>query len=419
VTLSYKSTYSLKKLLSWQLIERFMTLGLVFIVSAKTANTYGAFYFGEYSFIISIVSLTAIFQEVISKKVVIKLFIESEGDARFIKTAFTAKLLIFVFLFVIYTLLYYLFLPSFTLLFLSLIFINEVSKLLAYPFEIVCESNMHFDTITKVNVISGVLLFVSQFTSVYHGLNIEFLVVLSIVVNVFRTFLFRMISSQYIPLTLSIDKLVLYEYVAKSKYLCISFIYYITYLEIDKVMSGLLLDKETVAIYAIANQFIVAISIIIPIFQKTIYPILTRNPDKLEGNFLRYNGIITWVYIIIIPPSIYILNFVFPYVYDDSYQNATVLYSILAVGVLLAANSSLRVSYMVIEGQTKILMYVAIFGTIVNIVLNYIFILSFGYIGAAIATVITQLITSNLIYMTLKDYRKIPLLQIKSVFFFL
>jgi O-antigen/teichoic acid export membrane protein len=110
---------------------------------------------------------------------------------------------------------------------------------------------------------------------------------------------------------------------------------------------------------------------------------------------------------------------VFPYIYDDLYQNATVLYAVLAVGVLLAANSSLRVSYMVIEGHTKVLMYVAIFGTVVNIALNYIFIQSFGDIGAAIATVVTQLITSNLVYMAFKNYRKIPLLQVKSVFFFL
>ena len=179
------------------------------------------------------------------------------------------------------------------------------------------------------------------------------------------------------------------------------------------------MDNESVSIYAIANQLIVAVSMFIPIFQRTIYPILVENKHRLEETFIKYNGMITWFYIIIIPFSCVFVYSFFDLVYNEEYERAITVYFILSLGVLFSANASLRVAYLTIENKTKVLMYVALLGTVVNVVANYFLILNVGLLGASIATVVTQFITSNLIYLFFKKYRFIAISQIRSVFFFL
>ena len=406
-------------MLSWQLVEKLTSMLLIFFVSVKMANFYGSDLYGQYTFLLSVVALTAIFQELISKKVVIKEFIDGR-QLSIIMVSFFSKTVLYLIIFIPTLLVVFVFWDSSGYVLLLAICINEMVKVLMFPYEVYCESKLKFHILSKVNIFFSCCLFCVQFYCVYVGLGIEFVVYVSIIIGLLRACMmpfFLRLDGDSLKLHYEFSKLVLFDIVSKSKYLSISFIYYITYSEMDKVMIGIFGGVSDVAIYSIANQYILALCVFIPIIQKTIFPILASKKNELKKVFVNYNGIITWVYIFLIPVSIFGANLIIKNFYISDYWSAITVFNVLTVGVLFVANGSLRVSYLTIENKTKILMYVALIGTFLNIFLNILLIHFVGFLGAAIATVITQAITSSFVYLFFSGYKKIFFMQLKSLFF--
>jgi PST family polysaccharide transporter len=74
--------------------------------------------------------------------------------------------------------------------------------------------------------------------------------------------------------------------------------------------------------------------------------------------------------------------------------------------------------YFIAERLTRLSMYKALIGAVINILLNLILIPSYGVLGAAITTVISYAISGFFIHSIFLDSRKIFKLQIKSFLFF-
>lgn len=381
------------------------------------ANFYGAESYGEYLFLASFVGFGGLFQEIISKKIVMKDYVD--GSTRnVLMVSFSWKLLIYFIVLLLPALYFYMYIDLYFFYVFILLYTNEVVKLLCFPLEVKSESAMKFALISKVNLISIIVLTLVQLYTLYIGMTIIYIALVAVVGSVIRFAIFKLSMSRCglgLEYRLEGSKKSAFSLMDKSKYLCISYIYYVTYVQLDKIMIGILGDVSDVADYGIANQFIVALTLLIPIYQKIIYPILLRGRDNLNSKFIKYNSIITWVYILIIPLAIYVVNATFGLFYDEVYFRAINVFGILSVGVLFVANGSLRVLFLTIESQTKVLMYIGLIGTFINVFLNYFLIKTIGFYGAAIATVITQAVASNFIYFFIPKYRYIFFMQLRSL----
>ena len=78
-------------------------------------------------------------------------------------------------------------------------------------------------------------------------------------------------------------------------------------------------------------------------------------------------------------------------------------------------NAFLRSSYITVSGNQKIILFTSIFSAIINILLNYIFINEFGVLGAAYATVLTQILSLLILNRFFKETRKIYIIQLKAL----
>ena len=78
-------------------------------------------------------------------------------------------------------------------------------------------------------------------------------------------------------------------------------------------------------------------------------------------------------------------------------------------------NAFLRSSYITASGNQKIILFTSIFSAIINIFLNFIFIKEFGVLGAAYATVITQILSLLVLNRFFKETRKIYIIQFKAL----
>ena len=64
-----------------------------------------------------------------------------------------------------------------------------------------------------------------------------------------------------------------------------------------------------------------------------------------------------------------------------------------------------RSAWMQCENKTRYETLIALFGAVVNIVMNYVLIKIYGIIGAAIAAVMTQFLTNFVFLLFIKDIR--------------
>lgn len=94
-----------------------------------------------------------------------------------------------------------------------------------------------------------------------------------------------------------------------------------------------------------------------------------------------------------IPISFFVLQKSFKYIFSSDYNQAISLYMILSLVVLVKANVFLRSSHLVLSNNRNLILKSETIAAIVNIFLNYILINKFGVKGAAISTLISQVIS--------------------------
>ena len=76
-----------------------------------------------------------------------------------------------------------------------------------------------------------------------------------------------------------------------------------------------------------------------------------------------------------------------------------------------------RSAWLVCENKQKYLKYIYIYAAIANVILNFVLIPSFGAIGAAIASLIAQIITTLIVPFFIKDMRENSIMMIEAIAF--
>jgi O-antigen/teichoic acid export membrane protein len=101
-------------------------------------------------------------------------------------------------------------------------------------------------------------------------------------------------------------------------------------------------------------------------------------------------------------------------IFGSQYVLASTSFSILLLFFFLMSFSIVFTNFLISHNKEKFFLKVRIISTIANIILNFIFIPLFGIIGAAITTVISEII--NLIYLYFET-KKIINFKFKIIFY--
>jgi len=187
----------------------------------------------------------------------------------------------------------------------------------------------------------------------------------------------------------------------------------------DKLFIKHFLGLNEVAVYGVAFTFIAAISIFSSSIDMAWGPYFYKNiKDKPKEHFSR---IITIVYGLLAFVAMFIILFaneIVTLVYGLEYIDAGAILSILMFGAFIYAFYFFPVKSINYKRKN---LYTAILAAVVmvaNIVLNYIFIINFGIMGAAIATTLSNFIF--VIVLILIAEKVFPIYyEYKSLFFIL
>ncbi len=178
-------------------------------------------------------------------------------------------------------------------------------------------------------------------------------------------------------------------------------------LNIDIVMLGFLKTSTEVGLYS-AGQKIIGLLYTLPaILAISFFPALSRfigQKDNLKAKLLMEQGMAV-IFLLAIPIAVggvvlskEIINFL----YSQQYLPAAFSFQILILTILLIFPSTILANYILAYDQQRKMTSYAILGSVGNIVLNAILIPFFGIAGAAIATLLSQIIYYGLIWRLAK-----------------
>lgn len=173
-------------------------------------------------------------------------------------------------------------------------------------------------------------------------------------------------------------------------------------LELDKLMIGRLMDTESLAIYTNAGREL-PLTIISSSLTAVLLPKIVRlvHADRLKEGIALWKDSITFSFYITSFSVCALLVFapqVITVLYSSKYLDGTGVFRIYSLVLIL------RTTYfgMILNamGKTRFIFYITLFSLLLNLCLNYLFFLIFGFIGPALATLVSMLI-SSVFYMFL------------------
>jgi polysaccharide transporter, PST family len=194
------------------------------------------------------------------------------------------------------------------------------------------------------------------------------------------------------------------------------------YMRIDQIMLGQMVGDRAVGIYSAASR-ISEVWYFIPIaltssFSPSIYVAKEKSESLYYKRITKLLRLLVFLSIVIALPLSFLSNQIIMILYGNSYAEAGQILAIhiwSSIFVFMGVGIS---SWFVAEELTYFSFKITLTGAILNIFLNLFLIPSYGGVGAAMATVITQLFASFLGNAVHPKTRKIFKLQIKSLILF-
>lgn len=180
----------------------------------------------------------------------------------------------------------------------------------------------------------------------------------------------------------------------------------------DTLMLGYFTESQEVGLYngglALARLLNFPLGALAFVFMPIAGSLYSKN---LLGELKRTYQIITkWVFSAIWP--IFIIFFLFPetilsFLFGESYAGASWVLRLLALGFLFHTFLGANGMTLTVLGLSKFLMWVGIFGTILNISLNYTLIPIYGITGAAFSTMLSYMAFNIIVSIKLYRHSKI------------
>ena len=406
---------------SWLIVDKLVLAFVSLVVLLYVANYYGPYEYGLYQYALSLNLIFGIIVFFVDGRVVIKFF--SKGDEfRVLFNSVIAKVFLSLISLIIgIILLAIIDAPQKFNLIYSLLLVNNIVVNLVFGIE--CYFNYHLKSKNIViasnfaNITSAIL----QLAVI--SLDLSIVAIMSVVlfssVVKISIIIFQFLKHYDKPITLVIDKTLIYRIVRESIPLAIAAAAAMIYARTDMAMIGAMLNIEQVGIYSISVQIMSVVIIAIVPIQVSIYPkMLEWYEESTKIYYQKYqiiSSLVTWLFIVGAIVAVIVAPIFFGNFFDNEYSKSLDVFMIHIIGAFFMYNAILRSSHFTITGYTKILMISQVIAVFINILLNYFLIPKFGIIGAAIATTSTHFLSLLLSNLFFKNGKEIFWIQLKGI----
>lgn len=188
---------------------------------------------------------------------------------------------------------------------------------------------------------------------------------------------------------------------SKSKYYIVSNMMITIFAQTDRIMLKLMIDDAATGYYSAAvtcagmTGFV--FSAIIDSFRPLIFDSKKRNEAQFEKNMTRLYGIIIYLSLVQSVVISILSGIMVNLLYGSAYAPAKEILAILVWYTTFSYLGAVRNIWILSEDKQKYLWIINLSGALTNVVLNYFLIPIMGGVGAALASLITQIFTNVVI----------------------
>ena len=187
------------------------------------------------------------------------------------------------------------------------------------------------------------------------------------------------------------------------------------YYNFDTVMLGFMKSNETVGWYNAAYKIVLFVWAFIPIFINVIFPLMSKyyqqSRRKLRLLIFSATKLMSSIALPLGVGGTILARPIMSFLYGDKYMNGVVAFQILIWTVtIISVRCTYEQSFLACDKEKRYLLGVMV-GASTNIVLNLILIPYFGLKGAAIATVVSELVFSAYMLAYFQIVRRMAILK--------
>jgi O-antigen/teichoic acid export membrane protein len=249
--------------------------------------------------------------------------------------------------------------------------------------------------LTYYRIINSISLLLIIIITQVLNLSFNMYMLLFIIVQTIFTFVVYILSKNVSgKLRISFDLSLIREILKFSIPLGIASVIGTLNIELDKLMIGNFFDTKQLAIYTNASREL-PISIIATSLTAVLLPQLVRllksNDNYSVINLWSHASILSYIFMSLLAIGFFVFaEDIITLLYSEKFISGVNVFRVYCLVLLL------KFTYfgMILnaKGQTRFILYSSIASMLINIVLNYLFYLYFGFIGPALATFISMLV---------------------------
>jgi O-antigen/teichoic acid export membrane protein len=266
-------------------------------------------------------------------------------------------------------------------------------------------------TVKIILVLSNAPLIAFVWTAIFDGIVIT-IGMIYIYVKYTKSDLF------YVFKTFHFQRTAALELLKESWPLILSGLVVAVYLKIDQIMIMKMMDAKAVGIYSASIRLSEIWYFIPTIIASSLWPALISAREKdLKLYETRLLTLLKFLFLIslaivlvLVPFSANLLNFL----YGKEFVEGSVVLSIHILGSIFAFSGIAASNWFILENLQKMTLRRTAVGAIINIILNLILIPIYGIVGAAIATLISQIVASYFFNAFNIKTRRLFVLQSKA-----
>jgi O-antigen/teichoic acid export membrane protein len=200
----------------------------------------------------------------------------------------------------------------------------------------------------------------------------------------------------------------------------LSIVSFIIYLQLDSIMIGGIMGSYYVGLYAASLKITSAHFFISTIIVVSIFPALLEIKEFSAKEYKRRIGqIFSFLFYLnlIVAVILYFLADIFiAKLYGDDFATSSSLIILQSCSIIFASIGFFYQQILIGENKGGVALYRSIFGLVINFILNYTLIPIYGLVGAALALLISQIISNYIIDYFDKNTREYFYIKSNSMF---
>lgn len=384
----------------WQIAQQIYSMLLSLIIGALTARYLGPSNYGIIGYGASLVAIFTSISNLGMESIVINDLIKNRGEnGKLIGTAITMRLASSLFSMLLVGLLVLLIEPENRLLQLittiqSVALFFNATEVLGYWFKSLLKTKY----IAIAGMVASTAIGIWRIILLVRGTDVVYFAASSCVQALATGIVLIVAFYRNKDFQLSFDWNKAIGVLKRSYHFILSGLTIVLYTQVDKIMIGAFIGEEQVGYYTAAASIAMIWEFVPAAFINSSRTLIFESKIRDQQEYLiRLRKLLQGVLIMGLAVSVFFTIFgglIIKVLYGEAFSKAEIPLQILIWSTIFAMLGSARGTWIIAEDLIKYPKYYTLIGSMTNLILNYLLIPAYGIIGAAVATLVSQIIVA-------------------------